>query len=124
MTRDPINWLRDALRFGRRILEPVEPLSYEEYRGTEIPRVGVERYLIAMGDALRPALHHDPALAASIPDARNAIDLRNFLTHAYMHIDDMVVWSVVTTELPRLIHDIEVVILEREASTDISPSHT
>jgi uncharacterized protein with HEPN domain len=113
MTRDPINWLRDALRFARRVSELIEPLDYDTYHATEFPRIGVERYLIALGDALRPALHHDPSLGARIPDARNAIDLRNFLTHAYMHIDDLVVWNVATTKLPSLIQDLETVIAER-----------
>jgi uncharacterized protein with HEPN domain len=114
MTRDPINWLRDALRFARRVTELVEPLDFDTYHTTEFPRVGIERYLIALGDALRPSLHHDPALEDQVPDARNAIDLRNFLTHAYMHIDDLVVWNVATVELPRLIQDLEAVIEERD----------
>jgi len=116
MTRDTTNWLRDAYRFGRRVLELVDPLDLEQYRSTEFPRIGVERYLIAIGDALRPALQHDPGLGARIPEARNAIDLRNFLTHAYMHIDDSVVWSACTTNLPNLLKDIDAVIREREKS--------
>lgn len=113
MTRDTINWLHDVLRLGGRILKLVEPLEFEEHR-TDFLRIGVERYLISIGDALRPALRQRPDLGDRVPDARNAIDLRNFRTHAYIHIDDLVVWNVVTTKLPRLLEDIERVIREEE----------
>jgi uncharacterized protein with HEPN domain len=60
MTRDTTNWLRDAYRFGTRVREMVEPIDYEQYHATEFPRIGVERYLIGIGDALRAALRHEP----------------------------------------------------------------
>lgn len=111
--RDTTDWLLDALRSGRRAVELAAPLTYEQYHSTEFPRIGIERYLIIVGDALNPVLHHEPTLAEVIPDARAAIDLRNFLTHAYMHIDDLVVWNVLTEHMPRLLADIESILRER-----------
>jgi len=115
MTRDTTNWLRDAHRFGTRVQELVAPLIYEEYHSTEFPRIGVERYLIGIGDALRAVFDHEPELEERIPDARNAIDLRNVLTHSYMYIDDRVIWNVATVELAGLLRDIESIIRERES---------
>lgn len=112
MTRETTNWLRDAWRAGNRVIQLAEPLDYEAYHSNEFPRIGIERYLITVGDALRAAMHHNPSLVDRLPDARNAIDLRNFLTHAYMHIDDMVVWNVIREHLPRLLEQIEDVLRE------------
>jgi uncharacterized protein with HEPN domain len=95
----------------------VEPIDHEQYHATEFPRIGVERYLIGIGDALRAALRHEPELAGRIPDARNAIDLRNFLTHAYMYIDDKIVWNVATVRLADLLRDLDGVIQERGAKS-------
>jgi uncharacterized protein with HEPN domain len=114
MTRDETNWLREVLRLGQRILKLIEGIDYETYHSTELPRIGVERYLISLGEAIRAALQANPELGTHIPDARNAIDLRNFLTHAYLHIDDLIVWNVLREELPRLLLDTETVLREKD----------
>lgn len=115
MNQDAIEWLREIVRLGTRIREMVEAVDFSEYRTTEWPRIGVERYLISMGDAARGALKNEPALRERIPDLVNAIDLRNFLTHAYLHIDDLVVWSVAAEELAPLLEAVERVLNEQRS---------
>ena len=117
MTRQTTNWLRDAHQCGTRIIRLIEGLDFDQYHSTEFPRLGVERYLITLGEALRVALRNDPGLKTELPEARYAIDLRNFLTHAYMHIDDWVVWTTITTKLPTLLEDIDHLI-ERRTGND------
>lgn len=107
MTHDAINWLREIHRFGTRILEMVSSLDIATYSSSEYPRIGVERYLISLGEAARAAMRQDPTLKERIPALIDANDLRNILTHAYLRIDDRVVWNAVTVELPRLLDRIE-----------------
>ena len=58
-------------------------------------------------------MSQDPSLRSRVPDLIDANDLRNVLTHAYLHIDDRIVWNAVTVELPRLLDRIEREIGER-----------
>lgn len=115
MTRDKTNWLREVLRLGRRILEMVEGIEFQEYQSAEWPRIGVERYLISLGEASRAALNDDPDLQLRIPALVEANDMRNFLTHVYLRIDDFIVWNAVTQKLPELLDAVQQVIDEREA---------
>ena len=114
MTQDATNWLHEVLRLGRRILELTHDLDFDEYHSTEWPRIGVERYMISLGDAARAALNDAPELRERFPDLVKAIDMRNFLTHAYLHIDDLVVWNAVTEELPRLLEDVGQLFADRD----------
>jgi len=90
-----------------RILKMVASLDPESYTSTEYPRIGVERYLICLGEAARVAMKQDSSLRERIPDLIDANDLRNVLTHAYLHVDDRVMWNAVAVELPRLLHKVE-----------------
>lgn len=107
MTRDATNWLLEILRLGKRILQMTEGMEFAGYRSSEWPRIGVERYLISLGEAARAAMHQDPGLRERFPELVRANDMRNFLTHAYLHVDDLVVWNTVTEELPALLDEIE-----------------
>lgn len=107
MTHDATNWLHEILRLGRRILQMTEGFSFAGYQSSEWPRIGVERYLISLGEAARAAMNDDPGLRDHLPGLIKANDLRNFLTHAYLHIDDLIVWNTVEEELPRLLQDVE-----------------
>lgn len=110
MTRDATNWLLEILRLGNRILRMTEGMEFAEYQSSEWPRIGVERHLISLGEAARAAMHQDPALRTRLPELVKANDMRNFLTHAYLHVDDLVVWNAKTEELPRFLEEIQQVI--------------
>lgn len=114
MTRDATNWLLEILRLGNRILQMAEGMDFAEYQSSEWPRIGIERYLISLGEAARAAMHQDPGLSERFPDLVKANDLRNFLTHAYLHVDDLVVWNAVNEELPGLLEDLGQFVSDRD----------
>lgn len=115
MMHNATNWLHEILKLGDRVLEMTNGIDFSEYQLTEWPRIGVERYLISLGEAARAAMNDAPGLRQRIPELIKANDLRNFLTHAYLHIDDLVVWNVVEEELPRLLEEIRDYLAERDA---------
>lgn len=114
MNPDAIEWLHEVVRLGTRVREMVEPIDFAEYQTTEWPPIGVERYLISMGDAARGVLKVEPPLRERIPGLINAIELRNFLTHAYLHIDDRIVWNVATEKLAHLVETVESVLSDEQ----------
>jgi uncharacterized protein with HEPN domain len=115
MTHDATNWLHEVLRLGRRILEMTADVPFAEYQSAEWPRIGVERYMISLGEAARAAMRDDPELKERFPGLQKANDMRNFLTHAYLHIDDLVVWNTVMEELPHLLEELGRYIPQRDS---------
>lgn len=107
MTHDATNWLLEIIRLGTRIVTMTEGLESAGYQSSEWPRIGVERYLISLGEAARAAMQQDPVLRERFSDLVKANDMRTFLTHAYFHVDDLVVWNAVIEELPRFLADSE-----------------
>lgn len=77
---------------GRRVLE--------EYVNNKTKRRAVERELEIIGEAVNKLLKINPALEISY--ARQIVDLRNKVIHAYDNVNDTVIWSVVMNHLPKL----------------------
>lgn len=56
---------------------------------------------------MNKALLIEPELASSIQDARRIVDLRNYVIHGYDKIDDVIIWGVISKNLPLLKNQIE-----------------
>jgi len=82
---------------GRRILE--------EYIKNKTKRRAVERELEIIGEAVNKLLKINPAIEISY--ARQIVDLRNKVIHAYDNVNDIVIWSVVMNHLPKLKSEID-----------------
>jgi uncharacterized protein with HEPN domain len=77
---------------GRRILE--------EYIRNKTKRRAVERELEIIGEAISKLLKINPGI--SISYARQIVDLRNKVIHAYDNVNDIVIWSIIMNHLPTL----------------------
>jgi uncharacterized protein with HEPN domain len=66
---------------GRRI--------FEEYKSNKTKRRAVERELEIIGEAVGKLLKNNPSI--SISYARQIVDLRNKVIHAYDNVNDMVI---------------------------------
>lgn len=85
-------------------------LSIEEYLGehrdffvyeqNKLLRRAVERELEIIGEAANHLLQLQPDIA--IKNARKIVDLRNFVIHGYDKVDNVIIWGVVSKELPML----------------------
>lgn len=67
----------------------------------------MERELEIIGEAVNKALVIQPDLSDSIADSRRIVDLRNYVIHVYDKIDDVIIWGVVSKNLPLLNAQIE-----------------
>ena len=82
---------------GRRILD--------EYIKNKTKRRAVERELEIIGEAVSRLLKINPVI--SISYARQIIDLRNKVIHAYDNVNNIVIWSIIMNHLPILKLEVE-----------------
>jgi uncharacterized protein with HEPN domain len=73
-------------------------------------RRGVERELEIIGEAAGKILKIDSTI--KIDNARKIVDLRNWVIHGYDKIDDVIIWGIVSKQLPVLKEQIQNLIKE------------
>ncbi|MGY3213488.1 HepT-like ribonuclease domain-containing protein [Mucilaginibacter sp. HD30] len=85
---------------GRRVLD--------EYLSNKTKRRAVERELEIIGEAVSKLLKINPTIAISY--ARQIVDLRNKVIHAYDNVNDIVIWNIIMNHLPKLNTEAEALI--------------
>ena len=84
---------------------------FADYKANKTKRRAVERELEIIGEAVSKLLKIDPQI--HITYARQIVDLRNKVIHAYDNVNDMVIWNVVVTHLPVLQQEAEKLLSNR-----------
>jgi len=107
MRRDLCAYLQDVLDAAESISIFTVGLNYEAFESTEIVLAAVTQKLEVIGEALKQASKYFPGLLDSLPDARQAINMRNHLAHGYFFINPSVLWDTVQEDLPRLVQQVE-----------------
>lgn len=74
--------------------------NLEEYRNSKLQRRAVEREIEIIGEATKRILQTDDNFP--LTNARQIIDTRNWVIHAYDNVDDIIIWGIVTIHLPKL----------------------
>jgi uncharacterized protein with HEPN domain len=74
--------------------------DYNEYLSNKLLRRGIERELEIIGEATNRILQLDSEI--NIDDARRIVDLRNWVIHGYDKIDDVIVWGIISRDIPKL----------------------
>ena len=87
---------------GRRI--------WEEFEGNITKRRAVERELEIIGEATNNLLKINPALPVS--SARQIVNLRNRVIHAYDTVHEIILWNVVINDLPVLLTEVQQLLAE------------
>jgi uncharacterized protein with HEPN domain len=82
--------------------------SFDDYQKNKTVRRAVERELEIIGEAVSKLLKIRPDI--SISYARQIVDLRNKVIHAYDNVNDIVIWSVVMNHLPALNSEVEILL--------------
>ncbi len=80
---------------------------FADYAADAMLSAAVEREFEIIGEALGQLARLDAELAAGISEHRAIVAFRNILIHGYAEVDDRLVWDVVETKLPVLIHEID-----------------
>jgi len=74
--------------------------DFNTYLNKKLLRRGIERELEIIGEAANRILKLDAKI--KIDNARKIVDLRNWVIHGYDKIDDVIIWGIVSKQLPLL----------------------
>lgn len=96
--------IRDAAGF---IQEVANGKSLADYDADRLLRQAIERNFEIIGEAIKRLAQYDAETAARIDDYRQIIAFRNVLIHGYDLVDHALVWSVIESQIPTLLRDVE-----------------
>jgi len=74
--------------------------DFNHYQNNKLLRRGIERELEIIGEAANRILKTDTDF--EIDNARKIVDLRNWVIHGYDKIDDVIIWGIISKQLPLL----------------------
>jgi uncharacterized protein with HEPN domain len=74
--------------------------DFHTYQNNKLLRRGIERELEIIGEAANRIFKIDPSV--KIDNVRKIIDLRNWVIHGYDKIDDVIIWGIISKQLPLL----------------------
>ena len=99
-------WLEDIQTCINRIDKILgSQRSFYIYKNDDVIRLYIERNLEIIGEAMNRILSKDPDIRISY--ARNIVNLRNLISHAYDGIDDERIWSIICKDLPYLKEEVD-----------------
>jgi uncharacterized protein with HEPN domain len=99
--RDPRLYVEDMLAFCERALSYVNGMNQSTWVADGMRYDATLRNLEMIGEAAKCVSEDVRATTSEVP-WRQLIATRNRLIHAYLGIDDDIVWSIVTDDLPAL----------------------
>jgi len=82
-----------------------EVLDFDAYASDLKTKSAVERQLSIIGEAANRFRKEDTSFVLS--NARQIVDFRNWIIHAYANIDDAIVWVILKNNLPKLKKEVE-----------------
>ncbi len=74
--------------------------DFNKYKTNKLLRRGIERELEIIGEATKRILKIDSNI--DISDSRRIVDLRNWVIHDYDKVDDVIIWGIISRDIPRL----------------------
>ena len=74
--------------------------DFKSYQSDKLLRRGIEREPEIIGEATNRILKIDDEV--EIADARRIVDLRNWIIHGYDSVDDVIIWGILSKDIPLL----------------------
>jgi len=106
MQREIFKYLHDIKESINSIFDYLgEKNTFEDYKSNKLLRRGIERELEIIGEATSRILKIDQNVAIS--NSRRIVDLRNWVIHGYDKVDDIIVWGIVSKDLPQLKEEVD-----------------
>lgn len=104
---------REVLKYLLDISESIDSIyeflgddrNFSDYQSNKLLRRGVERELEIIGEAVSRILKLDEGI--EISDSRRIVDLRNWVIHGYDKVDDVIIWGIISRDIPKLKDQIE-----------------
>jgi len=99
-------YLEDMIRFTEKVLVYTTGLHLKEFIADEMIYDATLRKLELIGEA---ATHIPEAVRVSYPTIpwRQIIAIRNRIIHGYLGIDNEVLWSIITEDIPFLLVELK-----------------
>lgn len=88
-----------------------EKRDFFEYERNKLLRRAVERELEIIGEAVKHLLELDENIC--IDNARRIVDLRNFVIHGYDKVDNVIIWGILSKDLPKLKQQVDALMEEQ-----------
>ncbi len=85
--------------------------DFSYYQSNKLLRRGIERELEIIGEAANRIQKIDSNIP--IDHARKIVDLRNWVIHGYDKIDDVIIWGIISKQLPILKNQAEILLKEQ-----------
>jgi len=82
-----------------------EKRDFYEYDKNKMLRRAVEREFEIIGEAVNNILKIDSSFP--IKNARRIVDLRNLVIHGYDKVDNIIIWGIISRDLPKLKIEVE-----------------
>ncbi len=106
MRREILKYLYDIRESINSIYEYLgENRNFDQYKSNKLLRRAVERELEIIGEATGRILKTREDI--EISGARRIVDLRNLVIHGYDSVDDVIIWGILSKDLPQLKDQIE-----------------
>ncbi len=101
MQRDILKYLLDIQESINSIYEYLgDKRDFNDYKSNKLLRRGIERELEIIGEATNRILKLDEN--TQISDSRRIVDLRNWVIHGYDKVDDVIIWGIISRDIPKL----------------------
>lgn len=84
--------------------------DFEAFADNITKRRAVERELEIIGEAINNLLKRNAAFP--ITSARQIVNLRNRVIHAYDDVDEIILWQVLVNHVPILLQEVERLLLQ------------
>ncbi len=99
---------REILKYLLDIKESIESIydylgnkrDFNAYKANKLLRRGIERELEIIGEAINRILKIDSDI--QISKSRRIVDLRNWVIHGYDKVDDLIIWGIISRDIPKL----------------------
>jgi uncharacterized protein with HEPN domain len=116
MKRDPLVFVFDIEAAITGIIEATSGKTFDDFASDWLMRHGVQRGIEIISEATR---HLPPAVLARHPEIAwpKVRAVGNVLRHEYQSISDVIIWSVVKDDLPRLQAVMTIIRSELEAGS-------
>jgi uncharacterized protein with HEPN domain len=109
MQREVLKYLLDIKVSIDSIYEYLgEKRDFNDYKSNKLLRRGIERELEIIGEAVARILKIDEKV--DISDSRRIVDLRNWVIHGYDKVDDVIIWGIISRDIPKLKVQVEYLI--------------
>lgn len=105
--QDKINkYLYDILTSANSIFEYLgDKRDFAIYDSNKLLRRAIEREFEIIGEAINRILKLDSEFP--IKNAERIISLRNYVIHGYDKVDNVIMWGIISRDLPKLKNEVE-----------------